>query len=236
MSEVRALIVDDSSVMRKIVERSLRQAGLDPLVVFEAGSGTEGLDVLKVQKGGPDSLRHQYALDGWAGVSAPASGAESGSRRSGGDDHHRVERGACQAGHPGRSAGLHPQAVYGRAGEGAGAAVAECGVAGRHRCAVEWCAQGRDRDSAGQRQKGNGAYDGVYRCGSPCIWSPIPRIWMRAWKRSSDDAGGQLPALHGAGGDREPESVTAVVGFGGLLSGACVFRSGARRPSRSPRT
>jgi len=26
----------------------------------------------------------------------------------------------------------------------------------------------------------------------------------------------------------EPESVTAVVGFGGLLSGACVFRSGSR--------
>jgi two-component system, chemotaxis family, chemotaxis protein CheY len=47
MSEVRTLIVDDSSVMRKIVERALRQAGLDPLVVLEAGSGTEGLDVLK---------------------------------------------------------------------------------------------------------------------------------------------------------------------------------------------
>ncbi len=47
MSEVRALIVDDSSVMRKIVERSLRQAGLDPLVVHEAGSGVEGLDVLR---------------------------------------------------------------------------------------------------------------------------------------------------------------------------------------------
>jgi two-component system chemotaxis response regulator CheY len=47
MSEIRTLIVDDSSVMRKIVERSLRQAGLDPLVVHEAGSGTEGLDVLK---------------------------------------------------------------------------------------------------------------------------------------------------------------------------------------------
>ena len=30
MSEIRTLIVDDSSVMRKIVERSLRQAGLDP--------------------------------------------------------------------------------------------------------------------------------------------------------------------------------------------------------------
>ena len=50
MSEIRALIVDDSSVMRKIVERSLRQAGLDPLVVFEAGSGTDGLELLKTQQ------------------------------------------------------------------------------------------------------------------------------------------------------------------------------------------
>jgi two-component system, chemotaxis family, chemotaxis protein CheY len=50
MSEVRTLIVDDSSVMRKIVERSLRQAGLDPLVVFEAGSGIDGLEVLKNQQ------------------------------------------------------------------------------------------------------------------------------------------------------------------------------------------
>jgi two-component system, chemotaxis family, chemotaxis protein CheY len=47
MSEIRALIVDDSSVMRKIVERALRQAGLDPLVVHEAGSGTDGLEVLR---------------------------------------------------------------------------------------------------------------------------------------------------------------------------------------------
>ena len=49
MSEIRTLIVDDSSVMRKIIERALRQAGLDPLVVHEAGSGTEGLEVLKAQ-------------------------------------------------------------------------------------------------------------------------------------------------------------------------------------------
>lgn len=47
MREVQALIVDDSSVMRKIVERSLRQAGVDSLVVLEAGSGVEGLEVLK---------------------------------------------------------------------------------------------------------------------------------------------------------------------------------------------
>jgi len=47
MSEVRTLIVDDSSVMRKIVERALRQAGLDLAVILEAGSGTEGLEVLR---------------------------------------------------------------------------------------------------------------------------------------------------------------------------------------------
>jgi two-component system chemotaxis response regulator CheY len=50
MSEIRTLIVDDSSVMRKIVERALRQAGLDLLVVHEAGSGTEGLDLLKTNQ------------------------------------------------------------------------------------------------------------------------------------------------------------------------------------------
>jgi two-component system, chemotaxis family, chemotaxis protein CheY len=50
MSEIRTLIVDDSTVMRKIVERSLRQAGLDPMVVYEAGSGTEGLELLRVKQ------------------------------------------------------------------------------------------------------------------------------------------------------------------------------------------
>jgi two-component system, chemotaxis family, chemotaxis protein CheY len=50
MSEIRTLIVDDSSVMRKIVERSLRQAGLNLEAVHEAGSGSEGLELLKTQK------------------------------------------------------------------------------------------------------------------------------------------------------------------------------------------
>jgi two-component system chemotaxis response regulator CheY len=49
MREVTALIVDDSSVMRKIVERSLRQAGLETLVVQEAGNGHEALKVLEAQ-------------------------------------------------------------------------------------------------------------------------------------------------------------------------------------------
>lgn len=46
MGDLQVLIVDDSSVMRKIVERSLRQAGLDPMTVLEAGSGVEALKVL----------------------------------------------------------------------------------------------------------------------------------------------------------------------------------------------
>jgi two-component system, chemotaxis family, chemotaxis protein CheY len=44
---IRALIVDDSSVMRKIVERSLRQAGIDLTTVFEAGNGAEALAALQ---------------------------------------------------------------------------------------------------------------------------------------------------------------------------------------------
>ena len=47
MKKVRALIVDDSSVMRKIVERSLRQAGIDLAEVREAGNGAEALVALK---------------------------------------------------------------------------------------------------------------------------------------------------------------------------------------------
>jgi two-component system chemotaxis response regulator CheY len=40
------LIVDDSSTMRKIISRSLRQAGLTIDEIFEAGDGIEGLNVL----------------------------------------------------------------------------------------------------------------------------------------------------------------------------------------------
>ena len=44
---IRALIIDDSSVMRKIVERSLRQAGIDLTEALQAGNGAEALAVLK---------------------------------------------------------------------------------------------------------------------------------------------------------------------------------------------
>jgi two-component system, chemotaxis family, chemotaxis protein CheY len=43
---IRILIVDDSSVMRKIVERCLRQAGLDISLVLEASNGEEALALL----------------------------------------------------------------------------------------------------------------------------------------------------------------------------------------------
>ncbi|MFZ1132227.1 MAG: response regulator, partial [Terriglobales bacterium] len=47
MDKIRALIVDDSSVMRKIVERSLRQAGVELEKVVEASNGAEALVALQ---------------------------------------------------------------------------------------------------------------------------------------------------------------------------------------------
>ncbi len=54
MKKLRVLIVDDSSVMRKIVERALRQAGLDLAEVLEASNGAEGL--AEAQKGALDMI------------------------------------------------------------------------------------------------------------------------------------------------------------------------------------
>lgn len=46
MGKLDVLIVDDSSVMRTIVERSLRAAGFQLGRVIEAGNGTDALTVL----------------------------------------------------------------------------------------------------------------------------------------------------------------------------------------------
>ncbi len=54
MKKLKVLIVDDSSVMRKIVERALRQAGLDIGEVVEASNGAEAL--AEVQKGSLDLI------------------------------------------------------------------------------------------------------------------------------------------------------------------------------------
>ena len=47
MKSIRVLIVDDSAVMRKIVERSLRQAGIELREVLEASNGMEGLAAVR---------------------------------------------------------------------------------------------------------------------------------------------------------------------------------------------
>jgi two-component system, chemotaxis family, chemotaxis protein CheY len=47
MDKIRALIVDDSSVMREIVERSLRQAGIDLDKAVEASNSAEALIALQ---------------------------------------------------------------------------------------------------------------------------------------------------------------------------------------------
>jgi len=47
MAHIRALILDDSSVMRKIIARTLRQAGLELETVYEAASGIQALELLQ---------------------------------------------------------------------------------------------------------------------------------------------------------------------------------------------
>jgi two-component system chemotaxis response regulator CheY len=54
VKKLKVLIVDDSAVMRKIVERALRQGGLDLGEVLEAGNGAEAL--VAVRKGGLDLI------------------------------------------------------------------------------------------------------------------------------------------------------------------------------------
>jgi two-component system chemotaxis response regulator CheY len=47
MKALDVLIIDDSSVMRKIVGRALKQSGVELGSVFEAGDGVEGLAAVK---------------------------------------------------------------------------------------------------------------------------------------------------------------------------------------------
>lgn len=50
MQQITVLIVDDSSVMRKIVERAIKQAGLENALIVEADNGSEALEQVKRQK------------------------------------------------------------------------------------------------------------------------------------------------------------------------------------------
>ena len=48
---MRALIIDDSAVMRKVIERALHQAGLDLSEVVQASNGEEALQILREDAG-----------------------------------------------------------------------------------------------------------------------------------------------------------------------------------------
>ena len=50
MQTLKTLIVDDSSVMRKIVARALQQCGINSAEIIEAGNGAEALDVVRRER------------------------------------------------------------------------------------------------------------------------------------------------------------------------------------------
>ena len=64
---MRALIVDDSPVMRKVVERALRHAGLELSEVLQAGNGTEALEVLR-NSAPPDLIISDINMPGIDGL------------------------------------------------------------------------------------------------------------------------------------------------------------------------
>jgi two-component system, chemotaxis family, chemotaxis protein CheY len=48
---VKIMIVDDSTMMRKVIERALRQAGMNLTEVIQANNGLEALDFLRESVG-----------------------------------------------------------------------------------------------------------------------------------------------------------------------------------------
>ena len=64
---MRALIVDDSPVMRKVVERALRHAGIELSEVLQAGNGTEALEVLR-NNDPPDLIISDINMPGMDGL------------------------------------------------------------------------------------------------------------------------------------------------------------------------
>ncbi len=63
---MKILIVDDSSTMRKIVMRTLRQAGYEGADVVEAGDGVEGLAAL--ENGGVDLIFSDVNMPNMSGL------------------------------------------------------------------------------------------------------------------------------------------------------------------------
>jgi len=53
---MRALIVDDSAVMRKVLQRALKETGLGVTDVVEATNGQEALEILRTQQSSETEL------------------------------------------------------------------------------------------------------------------------------------------------------------------------------------
>lgn len=53
---MRALIIDDSAVMRKVIERALRQSGLDLTEVVQASNGEEAIEILRKDAASPQKI------------------------------------------------------------------------------------------------------------------------------------------------------------------------------------
>ncbi|MBS42777.1 MAG: response regulator [Nocardioides sp.] len=63
---MKILIVDDSRVMRQIVIRTLRQAGLGDHAVVEGGDGREGLGLVQAEN--PDIVLSDWNMPEMSGI------------------------------------------------------------------------------------------------------------------------------------------------------------------------
>jgi two-component system chemotaxis response regulator CheY len=62
----KVMIIDDSNTMRKIISRSLRQAGLEFETILEAGDGQVALDMLNQEK--PDIILSDINMPNMNGI------------------------------------------------------------------------------------------------------------------------------------------------------------------------
>lgn len=63
---MKILVVDDSKVMRKLVARSIRQAGFGDATVVEAEDGAHGVDVARAEL--PDVILADWNMPNMTGV------------------------------------------------------------------------------------------------------------------------------------------------------------------------